>query len=145
MWYWGDPTTLQWMCRRRIAANGLIHGATWIWGMNINEISHVSNKAVSLRIPSSWILRGRWRNTLPSIRMLNGPNYTQRFYGHSTLKIRPSVTSLVWVISEYTCQSWSWDPSHYTLINSTPPGQNGRHFADDTFMCVFVNEKFAFW
>ena len=26
-------------------------------------------------------------------------------------------------------------------LNSSPPGQNGRHFADDIFRCVFVNEK----
>ena len=28
-------------------------------------------------------------------------------------------------------------------INSSPPGQNGRHFADDIFKCMFVNEKFC--
>ena len=27
-------------------------------------------------------------------------------------------------------------------VNSSPPGQNGRHFADDLFRCIFVNEKF---
>ena len=30
---------------------------------------------------------------------------------------------------------------HY--INSSPPGQNGRHFTDDIFGCIFVNEKFC--
>ena len=28
-------------------------------------------------------------------------------------------------------------------INSSPPGQNGRHFADDDFRCISVNEKFC--
>ena len=28
-------------------------------------------------------------------------------------------------------------------INSSPPGQNGRHFADIIFRCIFVNEKFC--
>ena len=28
----------------------------------------------------------------------------------------------------------------FTTINSSPPGQNGRHFAD--FKCIFMNEKF---
>ena len=28
-------------------------------------------------------------------------------------------------------------------INSSPPGQNGRHFADDIFRWNFVNEKFC--
>ena len=27
-------------------------------------------------------------------------------------------------------------------VNSSPPGQNGRHFADDIFRCIFVNENF---
>ena len=29
------------------------------------------------------------------------------------------------------------------LFNSSPPGQNGRHFTDDVFKCIFVNEKFC--
>ena len=28
-------------------------------------------------------------------------------------------------------------------FNSSPPGQNGRHFTDDIFRCIFVNEKFC--
>ena len=32
---------------------------------------------------------------------------------------------------------WGW------LINSSSPGQNGRHFADDLFKCIFLNEKFC--
>ena len=27
------------------------------------------------------------------------------------------------------------------IINSSPPGQNGRHFADDMFKCIFLNEN----
>ena len=27
-------------------------------------------------------------------------------------------------------------------FNSSPPGQNGRHFADDIFRCIFVYEQF---
>ena len=26
-------------------------------------------------------------------------------------------------------------------INSSPPGQNGRYFADDVFKCIFMYEK----
>ena len=29
-----------------------------------------------------------------------------------------------------------------SVLNSAPPGQNGRHFKDDIFRCIFVNEKF---
>ena len=28
------------------------------------------------------------------------------------------------------------------LFNASPPGQNGRHFTDDIFKRIFVNEKF---
>ena len=28
-------------------------------------------------------------------------------------------------------------------VNSCPPGQNGRHVADDIFRCIFMNEKFC--
>ena len=31
------------------------------------------------------------------------------------------------------------------MFNSFPPGQNGRHFADDIFRCIFVNEKICIW
>ena len=33
-------------------------------------------------------------------------------------------------------QSWQSN-----CFNSSPPGQNGRHFADDLFRCIFVNVK----
>ena len=28
-------------------------------------------------------------------------------------------------------------------VNSSPPGQNVRHFADDIFSCILMNEKFC--
>ena len=28
-------------------------------------------------------------------------------------------------------------------LNSSSPGQNSRHFANDLFICIFVNEKFC--
>ena len=33
--------------------------------------------------------------------------------------------------------------SYSKLPNSSPPGQNSRHFAKDVFTCIFVNEKFC--
>ena len=35
------------------------------------------------------------------------------------------------------------EPLLLTWINSSPPGQNGRHFADDIFRSIFMNEKFS--
>ena len=30
----------------------------------------------------------------------------------------------------------------YPCVNSSPPGQNSRRFADDIFKCIFINEKY---
>ena len=35
--------------------------------------------------------------------------------------------------------------THGVNANSSPPGQNRRHFADDIFKWIFVNEKFGIW
>ena len=30
-------------------------------------------------------------------------------------------------------------------VNSYPPGQFGRHFANDILRCIFMNENFCIW
>ena len=43
---------------------------------------------------------------------------------------------------------WHWDNdriSSPTLNSSPPTGQSGRHFADDIFRYIIMNEKFVFW
>ena len=37
----------------------------------------------------------------------------------------------------------SSDGHCWILVNSSPSGQNCRHFADDIFRCIFMNEKFC--
>ena len=32
----------------------------------------------------------------------------------------------------------------FTIVNALRPRSNGLHFADDTFKCIFLSEKFAF-
>ena len=39
------------------------------------------------------------------------------------------------------CNFWSNDTGGYTFLNTLRPRQNGRHFADDTFKCIFLNEN----
>ena len=36
-----------------------------------------------------------------------------------------------------------WLFLHRPYLNFSPPGQNGRHFTDDIFRFIFVNEKFC--
>ena len=35
--------------------------------------------------------------------------------------------------------------SKFTSLNSSPPGQDGHHFADDIFWCIFLNENVRSW
>ena len=36
-------------------------------------------------------------------------------------------------------------PNRRQVIHSSPLGHNGRHIADDSFICIFMNESFVFW
>ena len=36
---------------------------------------------------------------------------------------------------------WQPSPHNKYLINTLRPGENGRHFADDIFKCIFLNEN----
>ena len=44
-----------------------------------------------------------------------------------------------------TTRSWSchrkWNVTELTSVNTLRPRQNGRHFADDIFKCIFLNEN----
>ena len=42
---------------------------------------------------------------------------------------------IVWLLWSTPCVSRSMQ------FNSSPPGQNGRHYANGIFRCIFVNEK----
>ena len=53
------------------------------------------------------------------------------------------IVSLKCALPSYTACTNTLVPHPNTKINSSPPGQNGRHFTDDIFRCVFVTEKFC--
>ena len=48
----------------------------------------------------------------------------------------------LWHVSNYTAR-WMEGWCLYCFINSSPPGQNGCHFTDGIFKCIFINEKFC--
>ena len=37
------------------------------------------------------------------------------------------------------------DLGHAKILNSSPSGQYGRHFPEDIFKGIFMNDNFAFW
>ena len=45
-------------------------------------------------------------------------------------------------VSEWPCICWHHLTSRwFSILNSSPLGQNGRQFSDDIFRCISVNEK----
>ena len=56
----------------------------------------------------------------------------------STLHISFRVTLQASRLSKWS----NWDDRD-TKVNSSPPGQNVRHFTDDIFKCIIINEKFC--
>ena len=55
------------------------------------------------------------------------------------------VTSKFWYVKSFhrmISYWWRQCPCWYCL-NSSPSGQSGRHFADNLFRCIFVNEMFC--
>ena len=57
----------------------------------------------------------------------------------SKTRKQDSHTFVTWPI--YT--GYFFTTIQHVRVNSSPPGQNGRHFADNIFSCIFTNEKFC--
>ena len=59
--------------------------------------------------------------------------------------ISPYITFMTFTIlskpPDDTAHLINWAAARY--FNSSPTGQNGRHFPDDIFKCIFMNEKFC--
>ena len=56
------------------------------------------------------------------------------------------VVSLKMMLKKQSSCEWSgipWCSWDITVLSSFLPGQNDRHFTDDIFRCIFVNEKFC--
>ena len=60
-------------------------------------------------------------------------NVREDYYPH----VCASTTRLVWT----TCTMMSTVPKMAVKLNTLRPRQNGRHFADDIFKCIFLNEN----
>ena len=48
---------------------------------------------------------------------------------------------LVTVVNMYVTGKQLETLVNWQVVNSSPPGLNGRHFPDDIFKCIFMNEK----
>ena len=68
------------------------------------------------------------------------------FFSNSSqhTSITGSYIPLSYILLRHGCSSWVICPQwRGTYINSSPPVQNSRHFADVIFKCIFIHEKFC--
>ena len=77
-----------------------------------------------------------WGNTHYGIKLQHGNNG----YIHKTYQNNPKI--LLKTCSYYKQVSPASSETS-VFINLSRPGQNGRHFTDDIFRCIFENGKFC--
>ena len=90
-----------------------------------------------------------YRDSFHKYKVVWGPSYLYNmnfkagemasWYWAGCLVLQPHSETVRTVHGPYS----HWYLLVFTGLNSSPPGQNGRHFADDIFKCLFVNEKFC--
>ena len=98
----------------------------------------------------SWEIFSDWEDTAEVAHACNGPDQDEGF------RSLICWASFVDIFQELSCffaeTSVISVKSHLhpafakvsvKSINSSPPGQNGHHFADDIFWSIFMNEKFC--
>ena len=93
------------------------HQSEGYFARDTSAIKHWNNLEIYLSKLLFKAPRGQWVEIMP--------------YPSAELQAMPGP-----VFVSCTLKSWS---------NSSPPGQNGRLFADDIFRCIFVNEQFCFF
>ena len=55
--------------------------------------------------------------------------------GHGVKHNYVWIYQMIAIMAEYTMKAYM------NLINTLRPRQDGRHFPDDTFKCIFLNEN----
>ena len=99
-------------------------------------IQSFSFKKMHLKMSSA-----KWRPFCLGLNVLNEYIINERYVFRATIMAgrehhKENISLLNFCLNEI--KLW-WKVS----IDSSPPGQNGRHFTDDIFRCIFVNEKFC--
>ena len=99
----------------------------WNWNRNKDLFIHQNSLESDVCKMAAILSRGRWvKKTFLSWNRAQVGN------------LKTSVTIVCWM----TCLlMMTWDPLLPTQINTLRPRQNGRHFPDDNFKCIFVNEN----
>ena len=69
--------------------------------------------------------------------------HSSRSEGYIYKECLSSSSILPSICRQESCQLYifCWASVFTEVINSSPPGQNGRHFADNILRCIFLNEN----
>ena len=110
---------------------------SWWW---IRDLALFSSELLRARTPHT-------PSTLCMWRTLDGELIPWLTPVRPTTKYDPCLTSpmmchrhCVW--ARLACQGRVFS-YHLWWVNTSPPGQNDRYFADDILICILVNEKFC--
>ena len=78
-----------------------------------------------------------------------GNKFQWNFNWNSYICIQENaVEHVIWkmaaILSQPQCVKLRYGCSFRSVINSSPPGENGRHFTDNIFKCIYLNENVWF-
>ena len=121
------------------------------WNLVSHPYSCIWQQAITWNSPGAWVVAPShylrqcwliinvvlWQLLAISHEVIKMPNAR----GDSRCKITSTCLRSQWVKRKIWHEVWGCEQKHF--FNSSPPGQNGRHFAVDIFRCIFPNEKFC--
>ena len=132
---------LSWWCLLSIESQGTNFGKIWI------KIKQNTYKNVPYKMPS--ILYGslayQYACVLLSIYLLTADHSQSGFMAHTGIIYRDILLPMEWSTlcpgTHCIHKSYRGDSSLNRTINTFRTRQDGRHFPDDIFKCIFLNEN----
>ena len=121
--------------RRYIVTSSLIgctHTQNDPWRVHVMDFFHIHD-----------ILHGSLTGSVATLWLSQcQSSYSEVYVGKIVRNIKKTGCKPCFNFQAIFYQHWSHLLTPCALINPSPPGQNGHHFAEDIFRCIFVNEKF---
>ena len=120
-----------WICQLGLLSPSLYPSLQWNRQHISNSVPHAV-LSVSCLPPQQYLFESRWPHCLTWSQGMRSCHWVQiRLCGVKSRHLQPAGETGLGI------------KAGVTSLNSSPPGQNGRHFADNIFRCIFVNEKFC--
>ena len=136
---------------------GLGHQSKFTWPYRL-FVQHQANNKENIKVPHSWPFAGWWipqYGTRLHVMTSSGSVQTSLYvtvpeYQHTQLwfpvwiyifsGVSLAIMSQITLYMKHQYQDDRWD-LELRPVNTSWPTKNGRHFPDDIFKCIFVNEN----